>query len=77
MAMYKIYKRLDLTGSSCAGPIGELSGVMEELKAGEAVEVLLGDEGTKKDVVNWVSKKGYKVLAEEKEGNKIKLVIGR
>ena len=75
MSSYKIQKTLDLTGTSCAGPIGELSGVMDEIGAGEAVEVILGDEATKKDVVAWATKKGYKVLSETKEGNKFKLII--
>jgi len=75
MSSYKIQKSLDLTGTSCAGPIGELSGVMDEIGVGEAVEVILGDEATKKDVVAWVTKKGYKVVSETKEGNKFKLII--
>ena len=72
---YKIIKTLDLTSSSCAGPIGELSGTMDELYAGEAVEVILGDEATKKDVVAWATKRGYKVVSEKKEGNTYRLVI--
>jgi SirA-like protein. len=48
---------------------------MDEIGVGEAVEVILGDEATKKDVVAWVTKKGYKVVSETKEGNKFKLVI--
>ncbi|BBL46349.1 response regulator SirA [Metallosphaera sedula] len=71
----KIYKKLDLTGQSCAGPLGELSGVLEEISPGEAVEAILGDEATKKDVVAFVTKKGYKVVSEKNEGGKFTLVI--
>jgi len=74
---YKIYKTLDLTGSSCAGPIGELSGVLEELRQGEAVEVILGDEATKKDAIAFATKRGFKVIKEEKVEKGIKLVIGK
>jgi len=74
---YKIYKTLDLTGSSCAGPIGELSGVLEELRQGEAVEVILGDESTKKDAIAFATKRGFKVIKEEKVEKGIKLVIGK
>ncbi|MFP3201435.1 MAG: sulfurtransferase TusA family protein [Sulfolobus sp.] len=54
MSQVKIYKELDLTSSSCAGPIGELSAVIDELQPGEAVKVILGDSGTKKDIEAWV-----------------------
>ncbi|MEM0373341.1 MAG: sulfurtransferase TusA family protein [Sulfolobaceae archaeon] len=77
MSQYKIYKTLDLTGSSCAGPIGELAGVLEELRQGEAVEVIFADEATKKDAIAFASRKGFKVLKEEKLDKGIKLVIGK
>jgi TusA-related sulfurtransferase len=48
---------------------------MDEIGVGEAVEDILGDEATKKDVVAWVTKKGYKVVSETKEGKKFKLII--
>ncbi|AWS00553.1 response regulator SirA [Metallosphaera hakonensis JCM 8857 = DSM 7519] len=73
----KIYKKLDLTGQSCAGPLGELSGVLEELSPGEAVEATLGDEATKKDVVAFATKKGYKLVSERNEGGKFVVVIGK
>jgi len=38
MSQLKIYKELDLTSSSCAGPIGELSSVLEEIRQGEAIK---------------------------------------
>ena len=41
---------------------------MDEIVVVEAVEVILGDEATKKDVVAWVTKKGYKGVSETKEG---------
>lgn len=77
MSQLKIYKELDLTSSSCAGPIGEISGVLEELKKGEAIKVLLGDEATKKDVEAFVKKKGFKVVESKQEGNKFILLIGK
>ncbi|EHP71067.1 putative redox protein, regulator of disulfide bond formation [Metallosphaera yellowstonensis MK1] len=71
----KIYKKLDLTGQSCAGPLGELSGVLEEISPGEAVEAVLGDEATKKDVVAWATKKGYKIVQERRDGNNYVVVL--
>ena len=77
MSQFKIYKELDLTSSSCAGPIGELSGVLEELRQGEAVKVILGDEATKKDVEAFVKKKGYSIVQSTQEGNKFILLIAK
>jgi len=71
----KLYKKLDLSGSSCAGPIGELSGVYEEMRTGEAVEVILGDESTRKDLLAWAMRKGAQVVEESREGNRIRVVL--
>ncbi|MCI2414023.1 MAG: sulfurtransferase TusA family protein [Candidatus Aramenus sp.] len=71
----KIYKELDLTSSSCAGPIGELSGVLDEMEKGEAVKVILGDEATKKDILAWSKKKNLTVVEDKQEGNKYILVL--
>ncbi|QIW23479.1 response regulator SirA [Sulfolobus sp. S-194] len=77
MSQLKIYKELDLTSSSCAGPIGELSGVLEEIKEGEAIKVILGDEATKKDVEAFVKKKGYKIVQSTQDGKNFVLLITR
>ncbi|WP_338602673.1 sulfurtransferase TusA family protein [Sulfolobus tengchongensis] len=77
MSSLKIYKELDLTSSSCAGPIGELSGVIDELRDGEAVKVILGDEATKKDITLWAKKRGLKIVQETKEGNKYILLVSK
>ncbi|BBG25441.1 hypothetical protein IC006_2777 [Sulfuracidifex tepidarius] len=75
--MLKIYKTLDLTGSTCAGPIGELLGVMGEINEDEAVEAIIGDAETARQVREWVKATGYKLVSETQEGNKFKFVIGR
>jgi TusA-related sulfurtransferase len=77
MSAVKIYKELDLSSASCAGPIGELSGVVEELQPGEAVKVYLGDEGTKKDVEAWAKRRNLKVLESKVENGKYVLVIAK
>ena len=77
MSALKIYKELDLTSSSCAGPIGELSGVIDELRENEAVKVILGDEATKNDVTLWAKKRNLKIVQESQEGNKYILLISK
>ncbi len=77
MSSVKIYKELDLTSSSCAGPIGELSSVVDELNPGEAVKVILGDEATVKDIKTWINRRKLKLIQESKEGNKFILLVGK
>ncbi|MCY0859212.1 MAG: sulfurtransferase TusA family protein [Sulfolobaceae archaeon] len=77
MSSFKIYKRLDLTSSSCAGPIGELSGVMDEVNPGEAVEVIVADEATKKDIITWANRRRFKVVDQGQENGKFKLLVGK
>ncbi|MUM65014.1 response regulator SirA [Acidianus infernus] len=77
MSSLKIYKELDLTSPSCVGPIGELSSVVDELREGEAVKVILADEATKKNITLWVKKRGLKLIQESKEGDKYILLIGK
>jgi TusA-related sulfurtransferase len=77
MSMVKIYKKVDLTGTSCAGPIGELMGLMDEINQGEAVEALLKDEETKNMVISWAKTVGLKIFEERKEGNNFVVVVGK
>ncbi len=68
MAQLKIYKSVDLTGNSCSGPLGELSGVMDEIKEGEAIEAIVSPENI--DVVkSFCSLRDWKIV-EEKSDNK-------
>lgn len=73
----KIYKSLDLTGQSCAGPVGELSGVLDELAQGEGVEVIFSDESTVRDAIMFVQKKGYRVVESAKVDGRFRLVIAK
>jgi TusA-related sulfurtransferase len=73
----KLYKSMDLTGSSCAGVIGELSGVYEELQPGEYVEILIGADSDRRDLYGWAARVGAKVVKEERQGNFFKLEVAK
>ncbi|MEM0117359.1 MAG: sulfurtransferase TusA family protein [Conexivisphaerales archaeon] len=73
----KLYKSMDLTGSSCAGVIGELAGVYEELQPGEYVEVLIAADSDKKDLFAWASRVGAKIVKEEQQGNRYRLEVAK
>ncbi|WP_210433919.1 sulfurtransferase TusA family protein [Acidianus brierleyi] len=75
--MSYIIKEIDLSESSCSGPIGELSGIVSELKSGEAIKVIISMEDTKRIIESWVKKKGLKLVTEVKDNSKYVLVISR
>ncbi len=71
----KLYKSIDATSSSCTGPIGELSGAMNDAYAGESVEIIVSDETTRNDVLAWAGKTGNKVVVDRSEDGKYRIVI--
>ncbi|MEM0272639.1 MAG: sulfurtransferase TusA family protein [Thermoprotei archaeon] len=73
----KIYKSIDATSSSCSGPIGELSGAMNDAVVGECVEIIVGDQATRDDVLAWAAKTGNKVVGIREEGGKFRIVVER
>jgi TusA-related sulfurtransferase len=73
--MSSIIKEIDLSEASCSGPIGELSGFVDELKSGEAIRVI-ANEDTKRIIKSWVKKKGLEV-SETKENSRYVLLIMR
>jgi len=78
MSQLKIYKELDLTvSSSCVGPIGELFGVLEELREGEAVKVTIRGEETKNNVEDLVKRMGYSIVLSTQERDKFILLIAK
>jgi len=51
--------------------------VFEELAKGEFIEVVLGDQATKRDIMAWAKRVGAMVEEEAPEGGKPRLLIGR
>lgn len=71
----KVYKSIDATSSSCSGPIGELSGAMNDALPGECVEIIVGDESTREDVHAWAAKTGNSIVLEEERGNGFRILV--
>ncbi len=74
MAQLKIYKTIDLTGNTCSGPLGELSGVMDEIKEGEAVEAIISPENLEV-VKSFCSLRDWKIVEEKNSGKNYILTI--
>ena len=60
----KIDQTLDCKGLSCPMPMMKLAKAMKGLKAGEVLEMLGTDPGTKSDLPRWCEKTGNSLLSE-------------
>ena len=67
--------KLDCVGLYCPMPIYETSKKIEELKAGEILEVIADDQGIKRDMPAWAETTGNEFLGIEEEGGEIKVYV--
>ncbi len=72
MAQRKI---VDARGSFCPGPLMELIAQLKSSVVGDEVEVLSTDEGSAKDIPEWVRKVGHELLETHEEGGVWHVVI--
>ena len=64
-----VTKTVDARGAFCPGPLMELIGSMKTEPVGSIIEVLSSDEGSAKDIPEWIAKVGHEHLGTEaKEG---------
>jgi tRNA 2-thiouridine synthesizing protein A len=61
----KFDQTLDCKGLSCPMPMMKLAKAMKGLKAGEVLEMLGTDPGTKSDLPKWCDKTGNEIISEE------------
>jgi len=60
---------LDCTGLMCPMPIVKLAKKMKEMKAGEVLELIADDVGSKEDVPAWCKRTGNELVdMKEEEG---------
>lgn len=55
-------KSVDARGTSCPGPLLAAKKAVGEINTGQILEVLSADEGTKKDIPKWCTKKNHEFL---------------
>lgn len=67
--MSDIAKTIDARGTYCPGPLMELIKAFKSADVNTAVEVWSSDEGSVKDIPEWVKKVGHELLYVEPEGN--------
>lgn len=67
LKMIKADKVVDSRGTSCPGPLLAAKKAIGEITEGQIMEILSSDEGTKRDIPKWATKKGYEYLGDLEE----------
>lgn len=70
-----VAKSVDSRGTACPGPLLAAKKAIGEIKAGEIMEILSSDEGTKKDIPKWADKKGHEYLGTIEESGFFKIYM--
>lgn len=71
----KIDRTLDCIGLYCPEPVYKTRMEMDELKAGETLEVFADDPAAESDIQSLVKNLGQEIISVEKKGNTVRIVI--
>lgn len=55
-------KVIDARGTFCPGPLMELIAGIKQSEVGEELEILSSDEGSAKDIPEWINKVGHEMV---------------
>ena len=75
MGSIKPDRVLDCLGRYCPEPVFRTRLTLDEMEAGEVLEVTADDPAAEEDIKRLVSRLGHEVLGLESEGEAIKLLI--
>ena len=71
----KADKIIDARGTACPGPLLAAKRAIGEIKSGEIMEVLSADEGTRRDIPKWATKKKHDYLGCIEEAGYFRLLM--
>ena len=66
---------LDCTGLNCPLPILRLSKAVNQMKAGERLEMIATDPGSVKDVQAWSKQTGNTLVESHQDSEKYKFIV--
>ena len=75
LSQINIDKVVDARGTSCPGPLLAAKKAIGQISEGQVMEVLSADEGTKRDIPKWCTKKGYEYLGTIEESGFYKILL--
>ncbi len=70
-----VNKSVDARGTSCPGPLLAAKKAIGQIEKGQVMEVLSADEGTRRDIPKWCTKKGYEYLGTLEEAGFYKIFL--
>lgn len=70
-----VAKSIDARGTACPGPLLEAKKAIGTIEAGEIMEILSADEGTKVDIPKWCNKQGHEYLGTVEENGYFKIYM--
>jgi len=73
--MHKADKTIDCTGLSCPLPSVKTTLALEQMAAGQILEVLTDDPVSKRDLPVWAQSTGNELLGIEEENKVIKIYL--
>ena len=70
-----VAKSVDARGTACPGPLLEAKKAIGTIKAGDVMEILSSDEGTKQDIPKWCGKQVHEYLGFAEENGYFKVYM--
>ncbi|MDD4822898.1 MAG: sulfurtransferase TusA family protein [Bacteroidales bacterium] len=70
-----VAKSIDARGTACPGPLLEAKKAIGTIEAGDIMEILSADEGTKVDIPKWCNKQGHEYLGTVEENGYFKVYM--
>jgi TusA-related sulfurtransferase len=75
MAQYRVDKTLDARGLCCPMPSVKTALALEQMEAGQVIEVLTDDPISKRDLPVWAESTGNTLLGMKEEERTIKIYL--
>ena len=73
--MHTISTTVDAKGQSCPGPLVSLAKAIKDANAGDLLELLATDPGSKSDVPSWATLSGNELVEATDDGDVFRYVV--